>query len=327
MEKMGLRKKWVNFVTFTLMVFGLFLINNNPLKAAEKFVIGISQFAEHPALDAVRQGFEDELKAQGVDAEIIYKNSQGDTGTAGIIAQKFVSDKVDLIFGIATISAQTAKQATDTIPVLFSAVTDPVHSQLVDSMENVGGNVTGTTDAVPMDKQLALFKQLNPEIEKIGIIYNTSESNSEIQIAKAKEIGNTLGLEIISVGVNSINDIPQAVDSIASKVDAFYAITDNIVASAINLEARAAIDRKMVSVGAEEALVKGGLLMTDGLSYYELGKQTGAMAKRILMDKVNPKDMPVESLKNTTKIVNETTMKKLKLDKNNPAFEGAEFIK
>lgn len=322
-----LKEKIVGFAVMMFLTIGMFLIQHTPLKAAEKFVIGISQFAEHPALDAVRQGFEDELKAQGVDANIIYKNSQGDTGVAGVIAQKFVADKVDLIFGIATISAQTAKQATDTIPVLFSAVTDPVHSQLVNSLEDVGGNVTGTTDASPMDKQLALFKKLDPEIKKVGIIYNTSESNSEIQVAQAKEIAKNLDLEIIAVGVNNINDIPQAINSLASKADALYAVTDNIVASAAGLIAKSTIERGLISIAAEEGPVKGGLLMTDGLSYYELGKQTGAMAKKILVDKVNPKDLPVESLKNTTKIVNENTMKKLKLEKTNPAFEGAIFIK
>ena len=317
----------VGFVEMIFLTLLIFLLQVIPVKANEKFTIGITQFTEHPALDAVRQGFEDELKAQGVDANIIYKNSQGDTGVAGVIAQKFVADKVDLIFGIATISAQTAKQATDTIPVLFSAVTDPVHSQLVNFLEDVGGNVTGTTDASPMDKQLALFKKLNPEIKKIGIIYNTSESNSEIQVTQAKEIAKNLDLEIIAVGVNNINDIPQAINSLASKADALYAVTDNIVASAAGLIAKSTIERGLISIAAEEGPVKSGLLMTDGLSYYELGKQTGAMAKKILVDKVSPKDLPVESLKNTTKIVNENTMKKLKLEKTNPAFEGAIFIK
>ena len=311
----------VGFVEMAFLTLLIFLLQVMPVKANETFTIGITQFAEHPALDAVRQGFEDELKAQGVDANIIYKNSQGDTGVAGVIAQKFVADKVDLIFGIATISAQTAKQATDTIPVLFSAVTDPVHSQLVNSLEDVGGNVTGTTDASPMDKQL------DPEIKKVGIIYNTSESNSEIQVAQAKEIAKNLDLEIIAVGVNNINDIPQAINSLASKADALYAVTDNIVASAAGLIAKSTIERGLISIAAEEGPVKGGLLMTDGLSYYELGKQTGAMAKKILVDKVSPKDLPVESLKNTTKIVNENTMKELKLEKTNPAFEGAIFIK
>lgn len=292
----------------------------------KKFKIGISQFAEHPALDDVRRGFEDELKSLGVEADITYKNSQGDTGVAGVIAQKFVSNKSDLIFGIATVSAQAAKQSTDKIPVLFSAVTDPVNSQLVKTMDKVGGNVTGTTDATPMEKQLELFKKINPEIKRIGIIYNTSESNSEIQVAKAKEIGAKLGLEIRAVGVNNINDIPQAVNSLVSKVDGFYTITDNIVASAINLISMAANERGLVTVGAEEAHVKGGILLTDGLSYYELGRQTGRMAKEILVDGKKPEDMPVETLANTTKVVNEKTMKKLKLNKELPVFEGAEFI-
>lgn len=312
-----------------LMMMVMFLIIIGVQSVAQegkKFKIGISQFAEHPALDDVRKGFEDELKSLGVNADIIYKNSQGDTGVAGVIAQKFVSDKADLIFGIATVSAQAAKQSTDKIPVLFSAVTDPVNSQLVKTMDKVGGNVTGTTDATPMEKQLGLFQKIDPKIKKVGIIYNTSESNSEIQVANAKEIGAKLGLEIRAVGVNNINDIPQAVNSMISKVDGFYTITDNIVASAINLISMAANERGMVTVGAEEAHVKGGILLTDGLSYYELGRQTGRMAKEILVNGKKPEDMPVETLANTTKVVNVKTMNNLKLNKELPVFEGAEFI-
>ena len=310
-----------------MMVMFLIIIGVQSMaQEGKKFKIGISQFAEHPALDDVRKGFEDELKSLGVNADIIYKNSQGDTGVAGVIAQKFVSDKADLIFGIATVSAQAAKQSKDKIPVLFSAVTDPVNSQLVKTMDKVGGNVTGTTDATPMEKQLGLFQKIDPKIKKVGIIYNTSESNSEIQVANAKEIGAKLGLEIRAVGVNNINDIPQAVNSMISKVDGFYTITDNIVASAINLISMAANERGMVTVGAEEAHVKGGILLTDGLSYYELGRQTGRMAKEILVDGKKPEDMPVETLANTTKVVNVKTMNNLKLNKELPVFEGAEFI-
>lgn len=310
-----------------MMVMFLIIIGVQSMaQEGKKFKIGISQFAEHPALDDVRKGFEDELKSLGVNADIIYKNSQGDTGVAGVIAQKFVSDKADLIFGIATVSAQAAKQSTDKIPVLFSAVTDPVNSQLVKTMDKVGGNVTGTTDATPMEKQLGLFQKIDPKIKKVGIIYNTSESNSEIQVANAKEIGAKLGLEIRAVGVNNINDIPQAVNSMISKVDGFYTITDNIVASAINLISMAANERGMVTIGAEEAHVKGGILLTDGLSYYELGRQTGRMAKEILVDGKKPEDMPVETLANTTKVVNVKTMNNLKLNKELPIFEGAEFI-
>lgn len=309
------------FCVMMLFIFGALAYANE-----KAFEIGISQFAEHPALDAVRQGFEDELKELGVNVNIDYKNSQGDTGTASMIAQKFVADKKDLIFAIATPSAQAAKQATDSIPVLFSAVTDPVSAQLVDSFEKVGGNLTGTSDAAPVDKQMKLFKELNPEIKKVAIIYNTSEANSEIQIAKAKEIGEELGIEIVPVGVNNINDIPQAVNSVVRKVDGFYTITDNIVASAINLISKAAIKNKKITIAAEEAHVQGGILMTDGLSYYEIGRQTGVMAKKILVDKVSTEDIPVEVSKNTKKVVNRKTLKSLKLAENSPAFSGATFI-
>jgi len=309
------------FCVMMLFIFGALAYANE-----KAFEIGISQFAEHPALDAVRQGFEDELKELGVNVNIDYKNSQGDTGTASMIAQKFVADKKDLIFAIATPSAQAAKQATDSIPVLFSAVTDPVSAQLVDSFEKVGGNLTGTSDAAPVDKQMKLFKELKPEIKKVAIIYNTSEANSEIQIAKAKEVGEELGIEIVPVGVNNINDIPQAVNSVVRKVDGFYTITDNIVASAINLISKAAIKNKKIAIAAEEAHVQGGILMTDGLSYYEIGRQTGVMAKKILVDKVSTEDIPVEVSKNTKKVVNRKTLKSLKLAEDSPAFSGATFI-
>ena len=309
------------FFIVTFFILGSLVYANN-----KTFEIGISQFAEHPALDAVRKGFEDEIKESGMNVNIDYKNSQGDTGVCAMIAQKFATDKKDLIFAIATLSAQSAKQATDKIPILFSAVTDPVHSQLVDNMENVGRNVTGTSDATPIEKQLALFKKLDAKVKRVAIIYNTSESNSEIQVEKAKKIGKKIGIEIIPVGINNINDIPQAVNSVVRKVDGFYTITDNIVASAINLISKSAIKYNKLTVGAEEAHVQGGILITDGLSYYELGRQTGHMAKEILVDGKNPKDMPVETLNNTTKIVNTNTLKKLNLSKENEIFSGAVFI-
>src|SRR5690554_6169309 len=144
------------------------------------FDIGIIQLAEHPALDDARKGFEDGLKELGVDVNISYQNAQGEIPATLTMAEKFVDDGVDLIYAIATPAAQSAKQATSEIPILFSAVTDPVDAELVDSMEKPGGNVTGTSDMSPMDRQLQLFKDLKPDIEKIGIIYNTSEPNSLI---------------------------------------------------------------------------------------------------------------------------------------------------
>lgn len=289
----------------------------------DSFTIGITQLADHPALDDARKGFEDGLKELGVNADISYQNAQGEIPNANTIAQKFVKDKVDLIYAIATPSAQSAKQATSEIPIIFSAVTDPVIAELVGSMESPGGNVTGTSDESSIDKQLQLFKDLDENIKKVGIIYNTGENNSPVQIEIAKEIGSTLGIEIVEIGVSTINDIPQAVDSIIKKVDAIYTITDNMVASAINIVSNKATENNLITIGAEESHISGGILMTDGLSYYELGKQSARMAKEILVDKKSPADIPCEKAENTKKVFNEDTLKALNLNKDNKAFKDA----
>lgn len=288
-----------------------------------EFKIGISQLAEHPALDGARQGFEDGLKELGLDVAIDYQNAQGDIPTSNTIAQKFAKDEVDLIFAIATPAAQSAKQATDEIPILFSAVTDPVIAELVDSMDNPGANISGTSDESPMDKQLQLFKDINKDIKKVGIIFNTDEPNSQIQVDIAKELGPKMGLEITPMGVSNINDIPQVVDSMVRKVDGIYTITDNMVASAVNVVSAKAIDSNLVTIGAEDSHVDGGILITDGLSYYELGKQTARMAKEILVDGKSPSDIPVEKALNTKKVFNMETLKALGLDKNHQVFKDA----
>ena len=298
--------------------------SEEPTSPKEKtFTIGISQLAEHPALDDARRGFEDGLKELGVNAEIVYQNAQGDIPNSLSIAQKFVKDEVDLIYAIATPAAQSAKQATKEIPIIFSAVTDPVLAELVNSMDQPGGNITGTSDATPIDRQLQLFKDLDDSIKKIGIIYNTSEPNSQVQIDIAKKLSATMGLEIVEVGITTINDIPQAVDSIIKKVDAIYTITDNMVASAINVVAQKAIEQNMITVGAEDSHLSGGILITDGLSYYELGKQSARMAKEILIDGKTPSEVPSETSANTSKVYNEETLNALGLDLNNKAFEDA----
>lgn len=289
----------------------------------EKLVIGINQLVEHPALDDAREGFIEGLKELGVEAEIVYQNAQGDIPTSLSIAQKFVSDEVDLIYAIATPAAQSSKQATSEIPVLFSAVTDPVASELIASMDNPGGNVTGTSDATPMKEQLSMFKKLDPSISKIGILFNTSESNSEIQVAQAKAMAGELGLEIVEMGISNINDIPQAMDSLLKDIDGFYAITDNMVASAIAVVSDKLISSKVVSVGAEGSFVEGGLLVSDGISYFELGKQTAHMAKSILIDGKSPSEVPAEQAKGTTAVFNKATMEALGIDPGNEVFDGA----
>ncbi|MBU5257535.1 ABC transporter substrate-binding protein [Tissierella praeacuta] len=301
---------------------------NNPNSVSEEkiFKIGISQLADHPALDDARLGFEDGLKELGINAEIDYQNAQGDIPTTMSISQKFIKDKVDLIYAIATPAAQSAKQSTNDIPILFSAVTDPVVAELVDSMENPSGNVTGTSDASPMDRQLQLFKDLDSNIKKVGIIFNTSEPNSQVQVEMAKDLAPSIGLEIVEIGISSISDMPQAIDSIVKKVDGIYTITDNMVASAINIVSEKAISNKLITVGAEDSHVSGGILVTDGISYYELGKQTAQMAKEILVDKTLPSNVPSQTATNTKKVFNMKTLKALEIDENNEVFKDASKI-
>ena len=287
------------------------------------FNIGISQLAEHPALDDARRGFEDGLKELGVNADISYQNAQGEIPNTVTIASKFVEEDVDLIYAIATQAAQSARQATNEIPVLFSAVTDPVEAEIVDDWNNVGGNVTGTSDKAPVESQLKMFKEIDPSIKTIGIIYNTSEPNSEVQIKEVKELAPGLGLDVIEIGVTTVNDMPQALDSLLSKVDALYALSDNLVASSVELVTNKLIEYNKISICAEETQVGGGLLITNGLSYYELGKQTAQMAKEILIDGKNVSDIPVGVAEKTVITVNQKTLKALGLDENLPIFKDA----
>ncbi|MBC8586887.1 ABC transporter substrate-binding protein [Paratissierella segnis] len=309
-----------------LMLSGCTNSGSKASSKAQKYTIGISQLSEHPALDDARLGFIDGLKELGVDAEIIYQNAQGEIPNTLSIAQKFVKDEVDLIYAIATPAAQSAKQATDDIPVLFSAVTDPVKSGIVQDWNNVGGNVTGTSDLAPTKSQLQMFEQIDPNIKKIGILYNTGENNSEVQIDEVKSLAPDEGLEITTVGVTNTNEIPQALDSLLKKVDAVYILSDNLVASSVELVSKKLVENKMISVSAEETQVRGGILITNGLSYYELGKQTAQMAKEILIDKKDVPTIPVGIAEKTINTVNIKTLKDLGLNENLEIFKNAEKV-
>ena len=288
--------------------------------------IGINQFAEHPALDMVRKGFEDGVKEWDQEVKIDFKSAQGDFSNAKMISEKFAKDERSLIFAIGTPSAQSSKDLGRDIPVLFSAVTDPIDAGLVASMERPGGKISGTTDESPVEEQLALFKNFE-NIKTIGIIYNTAEANASVQIDKARSVGKDLGFEIEAVGISNLNDIGQALDSLVKKVDGIYTITDNMVASAINLVAEKALAANIPTVGAEEAHVKGGILITDGLSYYDLGKQTAEMARKILVEEEKIEDLAVEKAKDTQKVFNRKTLEGLDLKFDDNLLKEAKEVK
>lgn len=304
--------------------------NNEPQPAnkEEKFTIGISQLVQHPALDASRQGFIDELKALGVEAEFIDQNAQADIANAQMIAEKFVKDDVDLIFTIATLTSQAAKKAiggTD-IPLVFTAVTDPVFSELVTALDVTDQNITGVTDAAPIRENLLLFKDLKEDIKTIGIIYNIGESNSEVQVNETREIGADLGLTVETVGISSVNDIPQAIDTISKKVEGLYIITDNMVASSISLVANLARENKLLTVSADGTHVDEGILVSKGISYYIIGQESARIAKEILVDKKEVSEIPVRSSQEHEKKANLKTMEALGFTKDDKAFQGADFV-
>ena len=324
MKKSIISKLMVLGMASSLLLTGCSSNSGKASASSDKdYTIGIIQLAEHPALDDARRGFEDGLKELGIDAEINYQNAGGEIPNTVTMSEKLVNDEVDLIYAIATPAAQSARQVAKEIPVLFSAVTDPVEAEIVDDWNNVGGNVTGTSDMAPTAEQLKMFKTLDPSIETIGIIYNTSEPNSKVQVDEVIELAPAEGLEVQTVGVNNINDIAQALDSLLGKVDALYAVSDNMVASSVELVSHKLIEQNMISVCAEESQVGGGILITNGLSYYELGKQTAEMAKQILVDNVPVSDIPVGLAENITVTVNENTMKALGLDENLPLLKEA----
>lgn len=270
--------------------------------------IGIIQIVEHPALDAARQGFLDTLKANGYEVDknlkLDYQNAQNDQSLLNSIAQKFATSDLDLILAIATPSAQAMASATDEIPILITAVTDPVEAKLVDSMDKPGGNISGTTDMNPIKEQLDLLKKLVPDAKTVGVIYNAAEVNSEVQVRIVKEEAPALGLEIVEATVSSSADVLQAAQSLIGKVNAIYVPTDNMVVSAAQSVVQVANENKIPLISGESSVVDAGGLGTIGINYTNLGAQTGEMALRIL-DGAKPADMPVEGQKNFDIVLNQ----------------------
>ncbi|MBE0067820.1 ABC transporter substrate-binding protein [Thermoanaerobacterium thermosaccharolyticum] len=277
--------------------------------STEKMItIGITQIVEHPALDSAREGFIKALKdngyVEGKNVTFIQENAQGDMSTAQTIAKKFVDKNVDLIFSIATPTTQAVKKATSTIPIVFTAVTDPVAAGLVKSFDKPGGNVTGTSDMEPINDQLKLIKDLVPGAKRIGIIYNAGEVNSTVQVKIAKDDAVSLGYSIVEATVSNSSEVNQAAQSLVGKVDAIWLPTDNTVASSVAAIIKVANSAKIPVVVAEKGMVEGGSLATLGISYSDLGYQAGSMAIKILKGE-KPANIKVETAKNLQLIINQ----------------------
>ena len=287
----------------------------NGTENAKKIKIGVIQLVEHSALDANYKGFVDGLAEAGyVDGQNIsidYHNAQGEQVNCVTIAEKLVNDRDDLIFAIATPAAQAVANITKNIPIVISSVTDPESAKLVLKNTAPGTNVTGTSDLTPCEAQMDLLKKLVPNAAKVGMLYCSSEQNSHFQIALAKAACDKLGLKYVDGTVSNSNEIQQVVTSLCGKVDAIYSPTDNMIAAGMATVAQVANEKGIPTICGEEGMVAAGGLATYGINYYELGKQSAAMAVEILRDGKKPAEMPIQYLQKCDLSINEATAKAL----------------
>ncbi len=260
------------------------------------YKIGILQLTEHSALDAANDGFVETLKDCGLDIEFDQQNAQNDQSACQTIAAKFVSDGVDLIYAIATPAAQAAAAATTEIPIVGSAITDYAASGLVEDNDKPGTNVTGSSDLTPVAEQLEMMQQVLPDVKTVGLLYCTAESNSDIQIATAKEELDKLGIAYTDFTVSSSNEIQSVVESAVGKVDALYSPTDNTIAAGAAQVGQICKENKLPFIAGEEGMCEAGGLFTLSINYNDLGAVAGTMAIDILKGNDTPENMPIQHL-------------------------------
>ena len=275
--------------------------------SADAPFVAVTQIVEHPALDAVRDGIKDELAeagyAEGESLTWVWESAQGQPATATQIAQKFVGEAPDLIVAIATPSAQAAVATSDDIPVVFSAVTDPVGAELVSSLESPGELVTGVSDLSPIDQHLALIKEIAPETATIGVVYNAGEANSVslVDLIKAEAPGQDL--TVVEATVASSADVVTAAESLVGKVDAIYVPTDNTVVSALESVLMVGAENQIPVFAGDTDSVERGAIAGISFDYYDVGRQTGDVVVRIL-EGAQPSSIPVETVETLQLAVN-----------------------
>jgi putative tryptophan/tyrosine transport system substrate-binding protein len=269
----------------------------------KEFKVGITQFAPHPSLDAATEGFKKALKDKGIKVSYDEQNAQADMNNTQTIADNFVGDKVDLIFANATPSATAALNATKDIPIIFTSVTDPVGAGLVEAFDKPGKNITGTTDNHPeATKKTISFITDEVKAKNIGVIYNSGEQNSVVQVDEVKKIAEEKGAKLVEVSVSTTAEVKQAAESLVGRVDAIYIPTDNTVVTALDSVIAVANSKKIPLFVGELDSMKKGAVAASGFSYFDLGYQSGVMAADILSGNKKASEIPVE-LPNSLKLV------------------------
>lgn len=282
-----------------------------PTFAAE-YSVSFNQIVEHPALDALRQGVKDELKSQGLDVAYHDHIAQGNIATANLIAKQILGEQPDVAVGIATPTAQACAQVIKNFPVVFAAVTDPVGAGLVQSLDKPGGNITGTSDMSPIDRQLELILEFLPELKKIGVIYNSGEANSVTLVKVLKEETAKKGIVVEEATVSNSAGVFQAAKSLIGRSEAVYIPTDNTVVSAFEAITQIGFQAKLPVFAADTDSVARGAIAALAVDYYKMGRQTGEMVSRVFKG-ASPAEMPVETLREFQVHLNPDSAKKMGL--------------
>ncbi|WP_159651711.1 ABC transporter substrate-binding protein [Vibrio atypicus] len=295
------------------MLAGAALLSSTSIMAKTARV-AVSQIVEHPALDATRQGLIDGLKEkgyeQGKNLEFDYKTAQGNPAIAVQIARQYVGEQPDVLVGIATPTAQALVSATRSIPVVFTAVTDPVGAKLVSKMAQPGKNVTGLSDLSPVSQHVELIKEILPNVKSIGVVFNPGEANAVTLVKLLKESAQAQGIEVIEATALKSADVMSATQAIAEKSDVIYAPTDNTVASAIEGMIVAANQAKTPVFGGATSYVEKGAIASLGFDYYQVGVQTADYVAAILEGN-EPGKLDVKVAKGSDLVVNSNAAKQL----------------
>lgn len=305
-----------------ILLMGILMLTGCGGAKEEKINIGITQIIEHAALDATVEGFKQALNDKGYGEDKInieYQNAQGDFGTAQTIATSYAQSKKDLVLAVSTPSAQAMYNASKEIPILITAVTDPATVGLT------GENITGTSDMAPVDKQVELIHTMLPEAKTIGVVYNTSEENSLVLVKKLKSESEKYGYTVVEKGITNVNEVNQALDVILKEIDVLYTPTDNLIVASTPIVLDKANTAGIPVIGCIDDQVKQGALATETIDYKQLGYQTGEIAIRVLNGE-KPKDIPVQTLKNTKLIINKVAAERLNVEIPESLKERAEIL-
>lgn len=284
---------------------------------AKDVSVAVTAIVEHPALDAVRDGVKDALTAagykEGENLKFTYQSAQGNPATAAQIARQFIGEAPDVIVPISTPSAQAVVSGTRDIPVVFTAVSDPVGAQLVKSMENPGGNVTGLSDLSPVADHVKLIKEVAPNVKTIGFLYNSGEANSLSLLEGLKVAAKEGGLEVVESAATKSAEVQGAARALIGKADLIYVPTDNTIISALEGAVSVAEEAKIPLMTADTDSVSRGAFIALGFNYYDVGKQTGEVVVRILKGE-KPGDIPVNVAAGTDLVVNLVAAKKMGIE-------------